>query len=303
MLYQTARPKTLDEMNGNPAAKAAIANALASADRPHSYLLAGPSGCGKTTLARIMADGLGCVGGYMVELNAADRRGIEDIRAVLRDSSCAPFGGSSRVFIIDECHMLTKEAQNAVLKALEDTPPYQYYILCSTDPQKLLPTIRTRCARVDLLPLSEGDMIDMLLSSVERAGVACPADAVLAAIATAADGSSRQALVMLEQAVGLPEDKALEVIHKHDAVQKELIELCRAVVNRRSWQEVIGIYKALAEKDPEAVRRCLLGYLRSCLMGNGGNRFCAMIEALAAPTYDGGEPLLIAMLWRAWSVV
>ncbi len=307
-LYQQVRPNTLDDVRGQPEAVTILRNALAAKDRPHAYLMHGPSGCGKTTLARILARGLGCeveAGGSAdyIEVNASDNRGIDDMRRLVKDSRYPPIGGGNRVIVIDECHQTTKDAANCILKPLEDCPPYQYYVLCTTEPQKLLQTIRTRCVHVPVKPLAEDDVFGLLVDTVERHKLADPGDAVLDAISRRADGCPRSAVVMLEQCLGLGEKEALVAVQNFKRREAQAIDLCRALIAGKPWQDLAAAYNGLEEREPETVRRMLLGYLRSCLLKSrkpsDAARLAGMIEELSGHTYDSGEAGLLAMLWNA----
>lgn len=302
MLPQSVRPNNLDEFIGNGAAKAAIRRALDSDRRAHVYLLYGPSGCGKTTLARIFAREIGCEIFNIVELNAASRRGIEMARELERNGNTSPIGGGNRAVILDECHMLTREAQNALLKVLEDVPPFAYYFLCSTEPQKVLETIRTRAESIAVSHLSEDDMLEVAVTGCDRAGMDPPGDAVLEKIVEIADGCPRVALMLLEKASGLAEADALDVVGKASVEGRSLRDLCAAIVNGKTWGAIVKTYNELENHDPEAVRRSVLGYLKSCLLrakGNEAGRFAAGIEELCESAWLVGEPHLLAALYRA----
>ena len=139
------RPKRLADFLGNTETVQALRALMEREEMPHTILFTGPSGTGKTTLARIVARRLQCSEHDLQELNTADFRGIDTIRDVVRNMALCPMSGSCRVWILDEVHQLSKDAQHALLKALEDTPKHVYFLLATTDPAKLLPTIRTRC--------------------------------------------------------------------------------------------------------------------------------------------------------------
>ena len=307
-LYQTVRPKSLDGIVGQPEAVTILRRALAAEDRPHTYLLHGPSGCGKTTAARIMALELGCEAEAegsvdYNEVNASDNRGIDDMRRLIRDARFPPIGGGNRVVVIDEVHQATRDAANCLLKPLEDYPPYQYYILCTTEPQKLLQTIRTRCTQVPFKLLSEDDVFDLLVATVKAHGLADPGDAVLDAVSRKAAGCPRSALTMLEQCLGLSEASALTAVSNYRTHERQSIDLCRLLIRGATWADIAMAYGGMEEKEPETVRRMLLGYLKSCLLKARkpaeAARIAGMVEELAGATYDGGEAALLAMLWNA----
>ena len=307
-LYQQVRPQTLDGIRGQPEAVTILRNALKSPDRPHAFLMHGPSGCGKTTMARIVARELGCdveVEGSAdyTEQNASNNRGIDDIRNIVKDVRYPPIGGGNRVIVLDEVHALTKDAQNCLLKPLEDSPPYQYYVLCTTEPQKLLKTIRTRCVHVPVKLLSGDDVFDLLVEAIKAHGLADPGDAVLDAVTSKAEGCPRSALTMLEQCLGLREAEALTAVQNFRTRERQAIDVCRLLVAGKQWADIAAAYNGIEEKDPEGVRRMLLGYLRSCLLKSrkpaDAARMAGMIEELASHTYDSGEAGLLAMMWNA----
>ena len=310
-LYQAVRPEKFADIVGNRAAVSILANAVAAEDdRPHAFLFHGPSGCGKTTLARILARELGCDvrpegSANFQEFNAAEARGIDVVRSIIADSQYEPLIGGNRLVLIDEAHRLTGDAASALLKPLEDTPPYQYYALCTTEPHKILKTIHTRCVSVEVKPLSEDDLVEVLDGAAKRAGMDELPDAVLDAIVRKSDSCPRSALTMMEQTRGLTEDAALKAVQAYRSSEAQAIDVCRALVQGKGWSSLLAAYNGVEDKEPEAMRRCLLGYLRSCMMktkaGAEAGRFAHMIEELADNTFDCGEAGLLAMVYRAWN--
>ena len=160
-LYKRYRPRTLNGVLGNEATKSALSAYLEKGTLPHTLLFHGPSGCGKTTLARILAKQLNCSGPDFAEINCADFRGVDTARDIMRKMIIRPLK-DCRVWLIDECHKLTNDAQNALLKALEDTPEHVYFFLCTTEHKKLLKTIRTRCTEMPVDFLSDGYIRDLI---------------------------------------------------------------------------------------------------------------------------------------------
>jgi DNA polymerase-3 subunit gamma/tau len=218
-LYRTWRPKTFTELVGQDAVVRTLRTALSSGKLAHAYLFSGPRGSGKTSAAKILARCIDCVLGPtpepdnscenclailagtaldVIEVDAASNRGIEEIRA-LRDSvKFAPASMRMKVFIIDEAHMLTREGANAFLKTLEEPPAHAVFILATTAPEALPPTILSRCQRYAFRRIPVAVMIDRLRTIADAEGIAID-DAALGAIAYRADGGLRDALTMLEQ--------------------------------------------------------------------------------------------------------
>lgn len=288
MLHIKHRPNTWEQVIGNKEAVAYLQSALENEKRPHSYLITGPTGSGKTTLARIFAKELGCNGSDLQEVDVADYRGIDSVREIRRQMFLAPMMGACRVWIMDECHQQTKEAMSALLKALEDTPPHVYFILATTDPQKLLPTIRNRCTPLSVYSLREGEMA-RLLNRVAKAeqGEPLPAE-VLDEIVGAAEGCPRQALIFLEKYISDPETE----IGGLDT-PAEVIDLCRALARPMNWSNIRPILVKLKGEDPEKIRRAVLGYSAATMLKKDSKQALVILDIFKDPFYNSGWPGLV----------
>jgi DNA polymerase-3 subunit gamma/tau len=224
------RPTSLDEIVGNQNVIEILKSQLdGNQPMPQSILLHGPTGCGKTTIARIIAAELGVKGSDLVEIDSADFRGIDTIREIRKQSAYKPLEGSCRVWVLDEIHMSTKEAQSALLKALEDTPKHVYYILCTTDPQKLLSTIRGRCSQLQVQTLADKEM-KQLLRRVVKAENESLTKEVYEQIVQDSMGHPRNALQVLAQVLAVGEEQRLVVAKRAAETESQVIELCRALV-------------------------------------------------------------------------
>ena len=296
VLYLKYRPKTLDEVVGNEDVVEILKNQLSGkCATARSILLHGPTGCGKTTLARIIATELGTKGSDLKEIDSADFRGIDTIRDIRKQSVYKPLESPCRVWILDECHKMSNDAQSALLKALEDTPKHIYYILCTTDPQKLLPTIRGRCSQLQVNPLTEKQM-KMLLRRVVKAENESISKQVYDQITQDSMGHPRNALQILSQVLSVEEeDKRLKAAKKTAETQSKTIELCRALVEKAAWKKVSNILKGLKGEDPEQIRRAVLGYCQSVLLGteSGNDGAAAVMEEFVEPFYNVGFPGLV----------
>ena len=218
--YRKYRPQTFDDVVGQPHIQQTLRNAVADGAVAHAYLFTGPRGTGKTTTARVLAKALNCEQGPTAdpddtcdqcraiadgthpdvqELDAASRTGVEDVREqIIGRLNYAPARGRWKVYIIDEVHMLSTSAFNALLKSLEEPPERTVFILCTTHPHKVPETIHSRCQRFDFRRLSVEDIVGRLRTISEAEGVDVP-DGALTLIAKHALGGMRDAITTLEQ--------------------------------------------------------------------------------------------------------
>ena len=224
------RPMTFDEVVGQEHVGQTLKNALAQDRLAHAYLFCGPRGVGKTTMARILAKAVNCLvspGDHpcgqceactsiaagqdidVLELDAASRRKVEDIEPLIDSSRYLPQRSPRKIFIVDEAHMLSKTAWNALLKTLEEPPAHVLFIFATTEPSKVIETVRSRCQRFDFKRITEKDIVGKLRRIADAEGAAVDAE-VFSEIATRATGGMRDAETLLDQALGAaPTDRAL----------------------------------------------------------------------------------------------
>ena len=225
-LYRTYRPSTFDEVAGQEHIVKTLKNALATGKLAHAYLFAGPRGTGKTTMAKLLAKALNCDEGIghqcneckncqaiiegthpdVLELDAASNNGVDEIRELIDKVKYGTILGRYKVYIIDEVHMLSTGAFNALLKTLEEPPEHVIFILATTEPHKILPTILSRCQRYDFTKLSDADIKNRLKDVLEKENVAYNEEAI-DIIISLADGGMRDALSILDQVLAYSGNK------------------------------------------------------------------------------------------------
>ena len=221
VLYRKWRPRRFSDLAGQEHVTTVLRQAIIQDRISHAYLLCGPRGTGKTTTARVLARALSCLNPQdgepdttcaicqnidagramdLIEMDAASNRGIDEIRSIRDRVNFSPVESKYKVYIVDEAHMLTEAASNAFLKTLEEPPPHVIFVLCTTEPHKILPTIISRCQRFDFRRISSETIVERLRFICEQEGIEADAD-VLGALARAAGGSLRDAENLLEQVV------------------------------------------------------------------------------------------------------
>lgn len=289
-LYRKYRPQTIDEVIGNDDLKADL-EPLISGKRPipHAIMLIGPSGCGKTTLARILARVLGCEES-ITELDTGQDNGIAVMREIAAQAKSKGFVGSGRkMFILDEFHRATTDAQNAMLKSLEDCPKHAYFVICTTDPQRVIKTIQTRCTTYQVEPIPERDLVGLMQDICEKENVEVPTP-VLKKIAKQSGGSGRLALVNLQRVMGRHPDDMDKDITQISEAEELTKELCQALLRRAPWKEVAKYLKSIDKTEPETVRRMVLGYMNAVLLsGKDAAQAALVIESFKEPLYNTGK--------------
>ena len=291
-LYLKYRPNALAEIEGNREIVITLRGMFKKYEIPHSMLFHGPTGCGKTTLARIVAKELGCAENNLIEIDTAQFRGIDTVRDLRKNIQYTPLGGGIRVYIIDEVHKMTGDAQNAFLKILEDTPLHIYFILCTTDPQSLLPTIKGRCSQFQVQLLSDDDMKSLLTKIAELENDSIE-DEIIEQITQDSQGHPRNALQILEQVLSTPKKRRLTIAQQAAIEQSESIALCRALMKKQGWGEVKKILQGLKGQDAEGIRRVVIGYASSVLLNTDNAVAGLILEAFQEPTYNMGFPGIV----------
>lgn len=290
VLARKWRPKTFDDVVGQDHVTRTLANAIAQDRIAHAYLFIGPRGIGKTTLSRIFAMALNCEHGPtmkpcgtcancqgiaagadmdVIELDAASNNKVDDIHEVLEQVQFAPTHSRFKIFILDEVHMLTAAAFNALLKTLEEPPPYVKFIFATTEGDKVLPTIVSRCQRFDLRRITTTDIVRRLrfICNAEQIGIS---DDALLAIARGSNGGLRDALSALDQLIAFKGTDVTEadVLAVFGLVSREALEALAGCVLKG---DIAGILKAVdgfesAGKDMRRLTAELLWHFRNLLV-------------------------------------
>jgi DNA polymerase-3 subunit gamma/tau len=290
-LHLKYRPQRFDQLVGQEVIAATLSNALLQARIAPAYLFSGPRGTGKTSSARILARSLNCVGSDgptphpcgvcelctsiaagnaldVIEIDAASNTGVDNIRELIERSRFAPVQARWKVYVIDECHMLSTAAFNALLKTLEEPPPRVVFVLATTDPQRVLPTILSRCQRFDFRRIPQAAIEDHLRTIAEQERIGISPEA-LQVVAQRAQGGLRDAESLLDQLSLLPAPiEAAAIWDLLGAVpEQELLHLAAAL----AAAEPVGVIEACREllergREPSAVLQGLASLLRDLVL-------------------------------------
>lgn len=274
-LYRTYRPSTFGEVAGQKAIVRTLQNALNQNKIAHAYLFSGPRGTGKTSMAKLFAKALNCEEGVgkqcnkcinclgvndgshpdVYEIDAASNNGVEDVRLLIENINYAPIRGRYKVYIIDEVHMMTQSAFNALLKTLEEPPQNVIFILATTEPHKVIPTILSRCQRYNFSKVSDKDISERLRFILNTEDIRYE-DEALRLLVSLADGGVRDALSMLDQVLAYADNRVnlADVLALFALTSKlEQLNLIHAIT-RGEVEKVFTILGGLIDKGVD-IRR------------------------------------------------
>ena len=296
-LYRQWRPQDFDALVGQKAVKTTLKNALASGKIAHAYLFSGPRGTGKTSMARILAKALNCEQGPtaepcgqcgncqrivqgtsldVIEIDAASNTSVDNIRDLREQVAFTPAESRYKVYIIDEVHMLSTGAFNALLKTLEEPPAHAIFILATTDPQKVPATIQSRCQRFEFRRVTVDEIAEHLAMVAAGSGIEADADA-LRLIAIQAEGGMRDALSLLDQCGVMAKRVTVATVREVlGIVGREALHELTGAIGRRQLPQALATLNLLLEqgKDVKQVLTELIEYLR------------ALVLYLAVPDYE-----------------
>ncbi len=306
VLARKWRPKLFEEVVGQEHVTRTLANAISSDRVAHAYLFSGPRGIGKTTTARILAKALNCERGPtpkpcakcdscqeiaqgisldVLEIDGASNRGIGEVRDLREKAKYLPSKSGFKIYIIDEVHMLTMEAFNALLKTLEEPPPHVKFIFATTAPHKVPPTVLSRCQHFEFRRLSTNCIVGRLKGIVSEEGISID-DEAISLIAKSAQGSMRDAESILDQLTSFCSEgiKAEDVTMLLGMVDQEVaFELTEAILQKDGLRGLKLIDSLISEgKDPRLLCTHLLEHFRNMVVVKAGNGAGDLIE-LSAP--------------------
>ncbi len=291
VLYRRFRPKRFDEVVGQSHIIPILKNQIQSGNVSHAYLFSGPRGTGKTSVAKIFAKAVNCTNpdhgeacnkcesclaeqnnalSNIIEIDAASNRGIDEIRQLKENVNFMPSNAKYRIYIIDEVHMLTTEAFNALLKTLEEPPAHVIFIFATTEVHKILPTILSRCQRFDFKRVSSSDIKQRLSYVLEQVGVSFEPSA-LDIIADAADGGMRDALSIADKVIASLNGETLtdEIVQKMLGLmgQDDIFKICEAICDSNPSDAFTSLNEAIQSgTDVEYIIDGLTDYFRNLMI-------------------------------------
>lgn len=306
-LYNKHRPRTVKGVVGQPEA-ISIINGMVKQGIPHALMLTGQSGVGKTTLCRALAAKLECGDHDLKEINCSDFKGIEMVREIRKEYTRYPVAGPCRVYILDEAHEMTNPAQNAMLKILEDEKPHVYFMIATTDPAKMLPTVKTRCKQVNLKAITPTDLKTLVVDVAAKEKIKLTPD-VIDKLIECAGGSARQILNDLEKIAPLAdEDSRVQALMPVAATATAMVIVnCLIPFNpkaRPTWAEAAKAIMG-TEEDLEKVRQIVLSCAAGQLAKTQSNGHIAArayltILAFADPFFHSRKAGMLAAAWQVF---
>lgn len=252
---------------------------------PSAWLFTGNSGTGKTTMIRIIKDELGCLDANFHE---GSPRKIEEVRTIAANARMSSMGGGPKIFMLDEAHRLTPEAQDQLLKITEDTPKNTYFFFATTNPEKLKKALITRCTKIAMKDCSYKDLTALVKDIAQEEGVKVDPK-VVKAIVQSSLGSPREALNLLDAVININDhDDALAAIEKTAGSETEGFALCQAFMKSCNWSAIAPILKdILATNDTISIKLMVQGYFNKVLLNKDNLRAAIILEQFnAVEGYD-----------------
>ena len=270
VLYRQYRPQTFKEVKGQGQVTDVLAKAIKNKKISHAYLFSGSRGTGKTSVARILAHELGVSAKDLYEIDAASNRGIDDIRLLREGVYAMPFDSEYKFYIIDEAHMLTKDAWNAFLKTLEEPPAHAIFVLATTERDKVPETIQSRCEMYSFKQPTREMLAEVVADIAKKEGFSLERSAA-ELVALLAEGSFRDALSILQKVLAVSDNKKIEVAEVEEvagAPRGELVrQLLEALAKKDAASALQTIRTAVSENiDARVLAKLLIHRMRVVLL-------------------------------------
>jgi len=307
-LARKYRPQNWDEVFGNEALVSMIKQKLEDDALPHAILLIGEKGTGKTSVSRLMAKSLGCTEQNIFEYNMSDTNGVEDMRKIVSTMYLSPVvergGKKLKVYILDEFHRATPQAQDCLLKPLEEPPDFIYWFLSTTEQRKVIDTIQSRCARYETKPLAPREMNELIDCILEAEGKEIDRK-VQSKIVINSKGSSRNALVALETIIDI-KDISLAIDLVDSGIENvDILEVCRLLVKGGNdlWVKLAPMIDKV-KIEPETCRLSIMGYMARVAINDPSkaSRMWLICDSFREVLHYNGKPGLIMQLINACTV-
>lgn len=304
-LHRKYRPTRWEEVVGHYAVVSSLRSSLDEL-KSGAFLLCGPSGVGKTTIARLIAKHKGIHGTDLMEVDAGQYTGIDTIRELVNTANSSPLVSAGKCVIMDECHALSRQAWEGLLKAIEEPPEGVFWVLCTTNPAKVPKTIQTRCQIYELDPLSDDEIFSFLADQVVVGEELDVSDDVIALVSMASKGSLRQALIYFQSVIGIEDINHVKKLLKQYSEKDDVHDLCRMICTRKNmtWKNVVSLLRSLRDNniEPEQIRVKILRYAASMVLNAKGDERRSMwplyvMDQLSESfqSHEGYAPLIVAL--------
>lgn len=304
-LHTVYRPTTFKEVIGHETEIKALRKVVKN-KRAKVFLFHGPAGVGKTTLARILANEFcdrKATAANIEEIPAALFTGVGDMRMIADKANYRAIGESPvKTIILDEAHRLSAQAWDSLLKVIEEPPAHVYYVFCTTNAAKVPKTIQTRCIQIELSPLKEEDITEILKTAIKGEKMDVAED-VIEVIAESSGGSARQALAYLESCQYCESANDARKVMKQAGESKEIIDLCRFLINKqgRNWRDAQRMLTGLKEFEAESIRIVICNYFASAILSTKSEkdaaRMMGILDCFSGSYYPAEKfaPLLLSV--------